>query len=351
MMIQENLGFRVLVPLEKSVKILDQTRLPSEVVYNKYDNYRDIIGAIKRLEIRGAPAIGIAGAYALAVASCAEFKKPMRGEMQYVLQGVADEIKNARPTAANLAWAVDRAWNKAREYQGTDVEEFSKIVWDEAAAIYDEDEQMCAAIGRHGAELLEDGDCVLTHCNAGALATGGIGTALAPIYEAHQQGKQIKVFADETRPLLQGARLTTWELRQAGIDVTLLVDGASGELMRRGKIKCIIVGADRIAKNGDVANKIGTFNVAVQAKRHGIPFYVAAPYSTFDKNTLTGDNIPIEERAQEEITHWGGVQTAPDGIKVFAPAFDITPNELVTAYITDKGIKSCRSGAMRSGQI
>ncbi len=339
MMIQEDLGFKVLVPLDRNVKILDQTRLPTELVYHKYDDYRDIIGAIKRLEIRGAPAIGIAGAYALAVASCAEIKNAMPGQLKNILQGVSDEIKNARPTAANLAWAVDRVLQKAELYDGTDVEQFRKIFWDEAAAIYDEDEQMCAAIGRYGAELLEDGDCVLTHCNAGALATGGIGTALAPIYQAHQQGKEIKVFADETRPLLQGARLTAWELKQAGIDVTLLVDSASGELMRRGKIKCVIVGADRIAKNGDVANKIGTYNVAVQANRHGIPFYVAAPYSTFDENIPTGANIPIEERESEEITHGGGVQIAPNGIKVFAPAFDVTPHELVTGYITEKGIK------------
>lgn len=339
MMKQEELGFRVLVPLERSVKILDQTKLPLELVYHDYDDYRDMVNAIKRLEIRGAPAIGIAGAYALALAVEADVRNIEVDGLKAILPSVGEEIKKARPTAANLGWAVDRVLRNIKQYEGNDLAQFRKILWDEAAAIYAEDEQMCAAIGRHGAELLKDGDSVLTHCNAGALATGGIGTALAPIYTAHRQGKKVKVFVDETRPLLQGARLTAWELKRAGIDLTLLVDGASGELMRRGKINCVLVGADRIARNGDVANKIGTYNVAVQANRHGVPFYVAAPYSTFDDSIATGDAIPIEERSAEEITHFGNVQIAPDGVDVFAPAFDITPHELVTGYITEKGIK------------
>jgi len=340
MMKQQDLGFRVLVPEAGRVKILDQTRLPGDVVYNEYDDYRDIITAIKRLEIRGAPAIGVAAGYALAVAANAGVDNIMVGQLQAILHSLSVEIKNARPTASNLAWAVDRMLEKADLYDGDDIAQFRKYLWDEAAAIYREDEQMCALIGRHGAALLHDGDAVLTHCNAGALATGGIGTALAPIYTADCKGKKIKVFADETRPLLQGARLTAWELSRAGIDVTLLVDGASGELMRRGLIDCVIVGADRIAKNGDVANKIGTYNVAVQANRHGIPFYVAAPYSTFDDAIETGADIPIEMRSPDEVTHIGDMPIAPDGVNVFAPAFDITPHELVTGYITEKGVKN-----------
>ncbi len=347
MMNQKDLGFRVLIPLEGSVKILDQTRLPHDLVYNEYNDYRDIISAIRRLEIRGAPAIGIAGAYALAVAVEADVKNIDIDRLKAILHSVGHEIKKARPTAANLGWAVDRVLRNIKQYDGDDIERFRQILWDEAAAIYEEDEKMCAAIGRHGEELLKDGDTVLTHCNAGALATGGIGTALAPIYTAHHQGKKIKVFADETRPLLQGARLTAWELKRAGIEVTLLVDSASGELMRRGKINCVLVGADRIAGNGDVANKIGTYNIAVQANRHGVPFYVAAPYSTFDDEIATGNDIPIEDRASEEVTHWHGKRIAPDDIEVFAPAFDITPHELVTGYITEKGI-SRKSEAPRS---
>ncbi len=239
----------------------------------------------------------------------------------------------------NLAWGVDRTLDVAHAYGGTDKNDLCDHLWDEASAILKEDEKLCAAMGRHGAELIKDGDTILTHCNAGALATGGMGTALAVIYTAHAQGKKINVYADETRPLLQGARLTAWELQQAGIDVTLNVDSASGMLMRQGRISCVILGADRIAKNGDVANKIGTYNVAVLAKEHGVPFYVAAPYSTFDQKLNSGDDIPIEERSADEITNWGGIRTAPEGIKVYAPAFDITPHDYVTAYITDKGVK------------
>ncbi|MBN2226060.1 MAG: S-methyl-5-thioribose-1-phosphate isomerase [candidate division Zixibacteria bacterium] len=329
---------RALIPLEKTVKILDQTRLPGEMIYNEYDDYRDIIVSIKKLEIRGAPAIGIAGAYALAIAAHADVDTDVE-HLKRILTDVATEIKNARPTAVNLAWAVDRTLNVAHAYGGDDKNEFCGHLWDEATAILKEDEELCAAMGRYGAELIKDGDTILTHCNAGALATGGMGTALAVIYAAHEQGKKIKVYADETRPLLQGARLTAWELQQAGIDVTLNVDSASGILMRQGRISCVILGADRIAKNGDVANKIGTFNVAVLARAHGVPFYVAAPYSTFDQNVNSGDDIPIEERSADEIVNWGGIRTAPEGIKVYAPAFDITPHDYVTAYITDKGVK------------
>jgi len=329
---------RALIPLEKTVKILDQTRLPGEMIYNEYDDYRDIIVSIKKLEIRGAPAIGIAGAFALAIAAGADVDTEVE-HLKRILTDIATEIKNARPTAVNLAWGVNRVLEVAHAFGGDSKDELCVHLRDEASAILKEDEELCVAMGRHGAELIKDGDTILTHCNAGALATGGMGTALAVIYTAHEQGKRIKVYADETRPLLQGARLTAWELQQAGIDVTLNVDSASGILMRQGRISCVILGADRIARNGDVANKIGTYNVAVLAKEHGVPFYVAAPYSTFDQKLNSGDEIPIEERAADEIVNWGGVRTAPEGVKVYAPAFDITPHDLVTAYITDKGVK------------
>jgi methylthioribose-1-phosphate isomerase len=212
-------------------------------------------------------------------------------------------------------------------------------MWGEAEAIHEEDRLLCERIGKHGAELIKDGDTILTHCNAGALATGGIGTALGVIYTCRDQGKNIKVFADETRPLLQGARLTAWELQQEGIDVTLICDNVAGMLMRQGEIDHVIVGADRIAKNGDVANKIGTYSVAVLADRHGVPFYVAAPYSTYDNELASGDRIPIEERSPVEVTEGFGKRTAPAGVKVYSPAFDVTPHELVTYYITDEGLK------------
>ena len=329
---------KAIEPLERTVKILDQRKLPAEIVYHEYDDYRDIIESIKTLEIRGAPAIGIAGAYALAVAAGADVNTDVE-RLKKVLADIASEIKAARPTAVNLAWGIERALKAAIAYDGNDKEDFRRKIFDEATAILREDERLCEAIGKNGEGLLKDGDTVLTHCNAGALATGGMGTALAVIYAARDAGKNIKVYADETRPLLQGARLTTWELMQEGIDVTLICDNMAGMVMKQGKINCVIVGTDRIAANGDVANKIGTYSVAVLAKEHDIPFYVATPYSTIDENTPTGDDIPIEERSPDEITKWGGVQTAPDGVKVYSPAFDITPRRLVTAYITDKGVQ------------
>ncbi|UCD94382.1 MAG: S-methyl-5-thioribose-1-phosphate isomerase, partial [Candidatus Zixiibacteriota bacterium] len=288
--------FTVIERSGDKVKILDQRQLPTRTVYHQYVDYRDIINAVKTLEIRGAPAIGIAGAFAVALA--AEVKVDMDvDQYKRILTNIADEIKAARPTAVNLAWAVNRALNAAHGYQGEDLDEFRGFIWDEAQAILDEDKVLCNAIGKNGAELISDGDTILTHCNAGALATGGIGTALAVIYAAHDMGKEVMVYADETRPLLQGARLTAWELMQEGIDVTLICDNMAGVVMRQGKINKVIVGADRVAKNGDVANKIGTYTVAVLARRHGIPFYVALPYSTFDENIATGADIPIEERS------------------------------------------------------
>jgi methylthioribose-1-phosphate isomerase len=329
--------FTVIERSGNKVKILDQRQLPTKAVYHEYTDYRDVINAVKILEIRGAPAIGIAGAFAVALA--AEVKVNMDvDQYKRILTNITDEIKAARPTAVNLAWAVNRALDAAHGYQGEDLDEFRGFIWDEAQAILDEDKALCDAIGKNGAELISDGDTILTHCNAGALATGGIGTALAVIYTARDSGKKVSVYADETRPLLQGARLTAWELMQEGIDVTLICDNMAAVVMREGKIDKVIVGADRVAKNGDVANKIGTYTVAILARQHGIPFYVALPYSTFDENIPTGADIPIEERPSSEITSWGGVAIAPEGVKTYSPAFDITPRELVTAYITDKGI-------------
>jgi methylthioribose-1-phosphate isomerase len=319
---------------KNSLRLLRQTKLPLEVVYDDLADYHDVITAIKCLDVRGAPAIGIAAAYALALAVEAN----PSGDCEY-LRRVASDIKAARPTAVNLAWAIDRVMNKLEEIAESGGEVLA-AAWAEAEAIHDEDRRLCQQIGLNGAELIGPTESMLTHCHAGALATGGIGTALAVIHTCQQQGKRPKIYADETRPLLQGARLTCWELQQEGIDVTLICDSVAAVLMRQGRIDHVIVGADRIAANGDVANKIGTYGVAVQAREHGVPFYVAAPYSTFDQHTPTGADIPIEERDPSEVTEGFGRQTAPDGITVFAPAFDITPVALVSKFITDKGVSS-----------
>lgn len=325
------------VPGELS--LLAQTRLPDEMTYLKLTDYHDVIGAIQRLDVRGAPAIGIAAAFGLALA----VRNAGTAELSQI-KTLAEEIKSARPTAVNLAWAIDRQLERLGREKPGGFNETVALLEDEAGKIHDEDRQMCNDIGRHGAELVKLGDAILTHCNAGALATGGSGTALAVMYECHRQGKQISVYADETRPLLQGARLTSWELQQAGIDVTLICDSVAAMLMKQGKINCVILGTDRISANGDVANKIGTYSVAVNAAHHGVPFYVAAPESTFDAHTPTGDDIPIEERDPEEVTRGFGRQTAPDGINVYSPAFDVTPAELVSAYIYNTGVKEGKRG-------
>lgn len=332
------MNFKTIEVKDKKLILLDQTVLPGETVYNSYDDYRDVIDAIKRLEVRGAPAIGIAAAYALALAVEIRADYDLTG-LKKIMADVAREIKSARPTAVNLAWAVDRCLSRSDLYDGESIDEYRDIFWKSADEIHAEDIKMCDAMGRFGADLIPDGATVLTHCNAGALATGGIGTALAVFYKAKELGKKIKVFADETRPLLQGARLTCWELMQAGIDVTLLTDNMAGYAMAQGKIDAVITGADRITKNGDVANKIGTYAVAVLAREHNIPFYVAAPESTFDKELESGSDIIIEEREPSEVTNGFGKPTAPEGVKVYSPAFDITPHSLVTAYITDTGIR------------
>ena len=328
------MNFKTLELIDKKLKWIDQTCLPLELVYKTSDDYEEIITAIKRLEVRGAPAIGIAAAYALAIAS---FKENNTSE-DFILK-IADALKASRPTAVNLFWAVDRMVDIYNKFKDEPHEEIIKELFYESAQIHKEDEEMCRHIGEHGAELIKDGDTILTHCNAGALATGGIGTALAVIYTAQKQGKNIKVFADETRPLLQGARLTAWELQQENIDVTLITDNTAGMLMRQGKIDHIIVGADRVTQNGDVANKIGTYAVAVLAKENNIPFYVALPGSTFDLTLESGDDIIIEERSSLEVTKGFGNQTSPHDIQVYSPAFDVTPAKYISYYITDSGLQ------------
>lgn len=321
--------------LSGHLRMLDQTRLPEEEFYLDCRDVQTVWDAIQRLSVRGAPAIGICAAYACVLG----IQKIEPGECaKEKLSQVCEHLASSRPTAVNLFWALDRM--KAV----TPCTPAALLA--EAKSVHEEDKQMCIAIGRHALPLLErcvrgsagGGGGVLTHCNAGALATGGMGTATAAMYMAHQRGKTFSVFADETRPLLQGARLTAWELARVGIDVTLLCDGMAAQLMREGRIDMVIVGADRIAANGDVANKIGTYSVAVLARHHGIPFYVAAPSSTFDFQLAEGNMIPIEQRASDEVTSGFGRRTAPHGIKTYNPAFDVTPNELITAIVTEKGI-------------
>lgn len=307
---------------DDKLKIIDQTRLPNEFVYLECTTAEDVANAIKILQVRGAPAIGIAAAYGVVLGA----------------DKVDETIKllaSTRPTAVNLFWALQRMEKCAKNYKGAKLRE---ALLKEAILIHKDDKEKCRKMGEYGASLIKDGDTILTHCNAGALATGGMGTALSPIYIAKEQGKRVKVFADETRPLLQGARLTTWELKQAGIDVTLICDNMAAVVMKEGKIDLVIVGSDRIVKNGDVANKIGTYGVAVLAKEHNIPFYVVAPTSTVDLSLEDGSQIPIEERGSYEITHGFGKRIAPEGINVYSPAFDVTPNRLITAIITENGI-------------
>ena len=321
--------------VDGKVVLIDQTRLPGARVSLELDDYREVVQAIQEMRIRGAPALGVAGAYAMALAAR---QLEASGFERFLsrLREAAQQIAGARPTAVNLSWAVQRMLRVAEGE--VSVETLAKILLDEAIQIQREDEEANVRIGQLGAELIPSGSAVLTHCNTGALATGGYGTALGVIRTAWHQDKVTKVFAGETRPFLQGARLTTWELAQEGIPVTLILDSAAGHLMSQGEVSCIIVGADRIAANGDVANKIGTYTLAVLAKTHGLPFYVAAPTSTIDLGLSSGRAIPIEERPALEVTRLGGVQIAPEGVEVRNPAFDITPHEYVTAIITERGV-------------
>jgi len=325
--------------LDGCAHLIDQTLLPEQLVYIDCTDIETMWDAIKRLAVRGAPAIGIAGAMG-AVLGMRDSTAATADEFRRELCQAADYLASSRPTAVNLFWALDRMKAVVDNRSNEPVPKLKEMLLAQAIAIVEEDKQICRRIGRNGAELLADGSRVLTHCNAGGLATADYGTALAVMFAAHEQGKNISVFADETRPLLQGARLTTWELMQAGIDVTLICDNMAGLVMRQGKVDCVIVGADRIAANGDTANKIGTYSVAVLAKHHGIPFYVAAPASTFDLTLESGAGIPIEEREGSEITFGFGKRTAPEGVKTYCPAFDVTPAELITAIITERGVIS-----------
>jgi methylthioribose-1-phosphate isomerase len=319
------------------VRMIDQTRLPCRLVYLNTANIDEIWTAIRLLQVRGAPAIGIAAAMGVVAAVQNAQTKDRRAFLRLVHKA-ADYLATARPTAVNLFWALDRMKRVADENAGLPPSELKEILASEAVNIRDEDAAMCRAIGEYGARLLKSGCTVLTHCNAGGLATSEFGTALAPIYVATEQGKTIRVFADETRPLLQGARLTVWELMQAGIDVTLICDNMAAQVMKEGRIDAVLVGADRIAANGDSANKIGTYGVALLARAHRIPFYVLAPSSTIDLKTPNGSKIPIEERGREEVTKGFGRETAPRGVKVYSPAFDVTPAGLISAIVCEKGI-------------
>ncbi len=322
---------------DDKIKLIDQTLLPNEFKHIYCDDLPSIWEAIKSLRVRGAPAIGIAGALG-AVLGIWNSKTDSYNAFAAELKSATDYLATSRPTAVNLFWALDRISRTADENKHLPIPELKQVLLKEAEVIIEEDKAMCRAIGKHGMTLLNENDTILTHCNAGGLATSDYGTALAVMFSAHEAGKQIKVYADETRPLLQGARLTTWELMQAGIDVTLICDNMAAQVMKEGKIQCVVVGADRIAANGDTANKIGTYNVAILAEAHGIPFYVAAPTSTLDFALASGAEIPIEQRAAEEITEGFGKLTAPKGVKVYSPAFDVTPASLVTAIITEKGV-------------
>ena len=319
------------------IHLIDQTLLPNEFKQIYCDDVESVWEAIKSLRVRGAPAIGIAGALG-AVLGIWKSKATNYSDFAAELKKVTDYLATSRPTAVNLFWALKRIKQTAEKHKALEIEQLKGVLLDEAQNIIEEDRARCRAIGQHGLNLLRNGDTILTHCNAGGLATSDYGTALAVMFSAHESGKNISVYADETRPLLQGARLTAWELMQAGIDVTLICDNMAAQVMKEGKIQCAIVGADRIAANGDTANKIGTYNVAILAKVHDIPFYVAAPTSTLDLSLKTGDLIPIEQRAAEEVTEGFGSRTAPEGVKVYSPAFDVTPAHLITAIITEQGI-------------
>ncbi len=331
------MSFRTIEWRENAVLMIDQTRLPLEEIYQSYTDFSSVADAIRKMVIRGAPAIGVAAAMGIALGA-REIVADTSESFFRQLDNICSIMAGTRPTAVNLFWAIERMKKKAISLQGSPLEEIRSALKNEAILIEREDLAICKEIGKNGAVLIPHAATVLTHCNAGGLATAGYGTALGVIRAAQEAGKEIQVFADETRPWLQGARLTTWELMKDNIPVTLISDNMAGFFMSRGEITCCVVGADRIAANGDTANKIGTFSVAVLAKEHNIPFYVAAPVSTFDLTLSDGSQIPIEERPATEVTHIRGLPIAPEGIKVRNPSFDITPAKYITAIITENGV-------------
>ena len=322
------------------LELIDQRLLPGRCEYLRCQTPQQLFEAIVTLAVRGAPAIGVSAAYGVCL-SLRSFAGTV-SEAFEVVQGACDDLAASRPTAVNLFWALDRMRKAARifmaDHPDCSIGVFKQALLDEAHAICAEDKAMCEAIGRNGADLIPDGGALLTHCNAGALATAGIGTALAPMYLAHENGKRFRVYVDETRPLLQGARLTAWELTRAGIEAVLICDNMAGSLMQAGNVNAIMTGADRIAANGDTANKIGTLGLSILAKHYGIPFYIAAPSSTFDLSIANGTQIPIEERNADEVRGFGNSKAAPENVAVFNPAFDVTPAENITAIITEKGV-------------
>ncbi|HKD86248.1 MAG TPA: S-methyl-5-thioribose-1-phosphate isomerase [Terriglobales bacterium] len=322
---------------DAGVRFIDQTKLPTEETYVTCKTYEEVAEAIRTMIVRGAPAIGVSGAMGVAL-GVRDSQATDHTALRRDLDCISEVLASTRPTAVNLFWGIRRIRDKFEEVSADSVEEIKRAVVEEARRMLEEDIAANQAMGRHGAVLLPSSGGILTHCNAGALATCGYGTALGVIRAAVDSGKKLQVFADETRPFLQGSRLTAWELMKDNIPTTVISDNMAGAMMRQGKINAVVVGADRIAANGDVANKIGTYTVAVLAKEHGIPFYVAAPFSTVDLNTPDGSGIPIEQRSAKEVTHMAGKQIAPDGVRVENPAFDVTPHQYVTAIITERGV-------------
>jgi methylthioribose-1-phosphate isomerase len=324
------------------LEIIDQRKLPRDFVKMQCRDIETLSEAIKTLAVRGAPAIGVCAAYGLVLAMQKAADSVDLENGLKILNQSAEYLASSRPTAVNLFWAIRRIQEKAgrfvAEHPEATLKDFRKIILAEANAIYQEDVDMCRRIGQNGQKFIKDGDGILTHCNAGSLATAGQGTALSVLFEAHKNGKKFRVYADETRPLLQGARLTAWELKQAGIDVTVICDNMAAWMMKQGEISAVITGADRIAANGDTANKIGTYGLSILAREHGVPFYIAAPSSTFDLSIESGSEIPIEQRASGEVTEFAQTQVAPQGVNVCNPAFDVTNARDITAIITDKGV-------------
>jgi len=324
------------------LELIDQRRLPGEFIKLQCRDSEQLCEAIKTLAVRGAPAIGVAAAYGLVLAMQKQKEDDDLERALTVLAKSAEYLASSRPTAANLFWALDRVRKKAENFVAgqskANLQAMRELVLAEANAIYQEDVDMCRRIGENGEKFIKQGAAILTHCNAGALATAGQGTALSVMFEAHKKGRKFRVYADETRPLLQGARLTAWELKQAGINVVIICDNMAGWLMKKGKVDAVITGADRIAANGDAANKIGTYSLSILAREHGVPFYIAAPSSTFDLNIKSGAEIPIEERTADEVKFFGDKRTAPDGVDIYNPAFDVTEARDITAIITERGV-------------